>query len=150
MALRRAAASEPEQPPDVRLASLLNEVDHRQNLWLVVSFNKMGAIGRLKNLGLELVLRPLLRDAESLHGGVECNADEVRAEFVFRAHGEEAAVELEGALQSSCQVAAGARLLPGIDPDLLPVFDLFGTGTTSRDGVTVVVRCRLPADRLAP
>jgi hypothetical protein len=148
-ALRYAAAPGPFRLQDARLAELLKQVDRGQSIWFAVSFDKLGRIARFKNFGLELVLRPLLDHAESVRGGVVCGED-VRAEFVFLARGDADADALATALQSSCIVARGAHQLPGIDRELLPMLRLFGTGEVSRDGKTVVVRCRLPGDQIDP
>jgi hypothetical protein len=149
-ALTYAADRRPIRLQDRRLGELLAEVDRGQGVWLAVSLGKLGPIPRLTNRGLELVLRPLLSHAEGVQGGLSCGDDEVRAAFFFRARTEADAADLETALQSSCQLAQGARVLPGIDRELLPLLDLFGTGVVRRDGAAVEVRCRLPADRLGP
>jgi hypothetical protein len=146
-ALSHAADAGPVRLQDDRLRELLRQVDQRQCLWLAVSFDKLGPIPRVNNFALELVARPILVHAESVYGGVTCD-DDVRAEFVFTARGDADAADLETAIKSSCQVAQGAYLLPGVEREMLPLLRLVGTGATSRDGRTVVLRCRLPADGL--
>ena len=124
-------------------------MDRDQAVWLAVSFQKLGPIPRLNDFGLETVLRPVLRHAESVQGGVRFG-DEVRAEFVFRAPTEADASELDQDIQAACEIAQGAHLLPGVDPAPLPLLRLLGTGTTRRDGRTVTLRCAASADRLVP
>ena len=148
-ALRYAAAPKPAGPEDANLRGLLQDVDHDQAVWLAVSFKKLGPVPRLTDFGLEMVLRPVLRHAESVQGGVQFG-DEVRGEFVFRAASEADASDLDEDLQAACEIAQGADLLPGVDPSLLPLLRLVGTGTTRREGRTVTLRCAAPADRLAP
>ena len=148
-ALNYAAAPRPVVLEDARLAGLLRQVDREQNVWLAVSFGKLGPIPRLADFGLETVLRPVLRHAESVSGGLTTAAD-VRGDFVFRAHTDADAKELDQDLIASCTVAQGAYLLPGLDPSLLPLLEFMGTGATARDGREITLRCRLPADRIAP
>ena len=148
-ALNYAAAPRPVELRDAGLRDLLREVNRDQGVWLAVSFKQLGPVPRLTDFGLETVLRPVLRHAESVQGGVRFG-DEVRGEFVFRAATEAGAGELDQDLQAACEVAQGAYLLPGVDPSLLPLLRLLGTGTTHRDGRTVTLRCAAPADRLAP
>jgi hypothetical protein len=148
-ALRYAAAPRPAPPQDARMRELLAEVDRDQAVWLAVSFDKLGKVPRLNDFGLETVVRPVLRYADGVQGGVRFG-DDVRGEFVFRARTEADAVLLEKDIQSACEVAQGAYLLPDVDPSLLPLLRLAGTGTTTRDGRTVTLRCEAPADQLAP
>ena len=123
-------------------------MDASQSVWLAVSFDKLGPVPRLADLGLETVLRPILRHAESVRGGVAFG-DDVRGQFVFRARTDADARELEQDLNASCTVAQGAYFLPGLDPSLLPALEFMGTGTTVRDGRDITLSCRLPADRIA-
>ena len=148
-ALNYAAAPHPVALQDARLRGLLRQVDRNQSVWLAVSFDKLGPVPRLTDFGLETVLRPVLRHAESVYGGVTFGED-VRGEFVFHARTDADARELEQDLIASCTVAQGAYLIPGLDPALLPVLEFMGTGTTARDGRDVTLRCRLPGDRIAP
>ncbi len=148
-ALNYAVAPRPVVLEDARLRELLRRVERKQSVWLAVSFGKLGPVPRLADFGLETVLRPVLRHAESVYGGA-ATADDVRGEFVFRAHTDADAKELDQDLVASITVAQGAYLLPGLDPSLLPLLDFIGTGATARDGRDITVRCRLPADRLAP
>ncbi len=148
-ALNYAAAPRPAALEDARLAGLLRQVDRKQSVWLAVSVDQLGPVPRLTDFGLETVLRPVLRHAESVSGGVT-TADDVRGDFVFRAHTDADAKELDQDLIASCTVAQGAYLLPGLDPSLLPLLEFMGTGATARDDRDVTLRCRLPADRLAP
>lgn len=148
-ALNHAAAPAPAALQDARLHELLHQVDQKQFVWLAVSFDKLGPIPRLSDLGLETVLRPVLKHAESVRGGVAVG-DAVRGEFIFRARGDADAGQLEQDLTASCTVAQGAYLIPGLDPSLLPLLEFMGTGTTTREGREITLRCRLPADRIAP
>ena len=148
-ALNYAATPRPVALEDARLAALLRQVDRKKSVWLAVSFGKLGPIPRLADFGLETVLRPVLRHAESVSGGVTTD-DDIRGDFVFRAHTDADAKELDQDLIASCTVAQGAYLLPGLDPSLLPLLEFIGTGATARDGREITLRCRLPADRLAP
>ena len=148
-ALHYAAAPHPVELQDARLRELLRQVDRDQGAWLAVSFDKLGPVPRLADLGLETVLRPVLRHAESVRGGVAFDED-VHGEFVFHARTDADAKELEQDLNASCTVAQGAYLIPGLDPSLLPLLAFIGTGTTARDGRDVTLRCRLPADRISP
>jgi hypothetical protein len=132
---------------DGRLREMLARVDRQQPLWLAVSFDHLKPLPRLKNKGLELILRPILQLTDGMEGGFNL-ADDVRADLQFQAHDEQTARQLEELLQSSCEVARGAHLLPGVDPSLAPLFKLVGTGETSRDGATVRLRCRLAAEEL--
>ncbi len=147
-ALNYAAAPEPEEPREACLRDLLHEVDRDQAVWLAVSFPKLGPVPRLTDFGLETVLRPVLRHAESVQGGVRFG-DEVRGEFVFRAPSEADASELDQDIQAACEIAQGVDLLPGVDPSLTPLLRLLGMGTTHRVGRTVTLRCAA-AERLAP
>ena len=148
-ALNYAVAPKPTELQDDCLRDLLREVDRDQAVWLAVSFRKLGPVPRLTDFGLETVLRPLLRHAESVRGGVRFG-DEVRGEFVFRAPSEADARALDQDIQAACEIAQGAYLLPGVDPSLSPLLRLLGTGTTHREGRTVTLRCAAPAERLAP
>ncbi len=148
-ALNYAVAPKPTELQDDCLRDLLREVDRDQAVWLAVSFRKLGPVPRLTDFGLETVLRPLLRHAESVRGGVRFG-DEVRGEFVFRAPSEADASALDQDIQAACEIAQGAYLLPGVDPSLSPLLRLLGTGTTHREGRTVTLRCAAPAERLAP
>jgi hypothetical protein len=148
-ALNYAVAPRPVVLQDARLRELLRQVDRKQSVWLAVSFDKLGPVPRLADFGLETVLRPVLRYAESVRGGVTVGED-VRGEFVFRARTDADAGELDQDLTASCTVAQGAYLIPGLDPSLLPLLEFMGTGATSRDGREITLRCRLPAERIAP
>jgi hypothetical protein len=146
-ALAYAAGSRKAVRVDPALVKLLGKVDRGQALWLAVSLDKLGHVGRLPSLGLELMLRPVLKHARSARGGVTC-AEDVRAEFHFEARDEAGADDLETGLRSACETAAGASLLFRIEPDLLPLLRLLATGEVTRDGLEVRLRCRLTADQL--
>jgi hypothetical protein len=153
-ALRDAASPGREggEPPALR--ALSREVDRRQTLWLAVSFKQLGPIGRLTVGGFEGTLRPVFDQSESVQGGLTCGED-LRAEFHFRARTEKGAQQLERDLFDRCELARGLLDLPSgfplplnIDPDLLPLFKLVGTGEVSRDGRDVRLRCRLAGEQL--
>jgi hypothetical protein len=144
-ALVYAAGSRKAVRVDPALEELLRKVDRGQVLWLAVSFDKLGRVGRLPSLGLDLMLRPVLNHARSARGGVTCGED-VRAEFHFEARDEAGADRLETGVRSACEAAGGASLLPGIEPHLLPLLRLLATGEVTRDGLEVRLRCRLTAD----
>ncbi len=148
-ALNYAVSPNAAELQDACLSDLLREVDRDQTVWLAVSLRKLGPIPRLTDFGLETVLRPVLRHAESVQGGVRFG-DEVRGEFVFRAPTEADASELDQNIQAACEIAQGVDLLPGVEPALAPLLRLLGTGTTHREGRTVTLRCAATADRLAP
>lgn len=144
-ALRHAATPGPTPPLDSRLRGLLDQVDRRQHLWLAVSMAELRPVPKLMNKGLELVLRPVFQYAEEIQGGLTC-AQDVRAEFVFRARDEAEAQKLEELLRSSCEVAQGVYLLPGVDRSLLPLFQLAGSGEVTRDGAAVRLTCRVAGE----
>jgi hypothetical protein len=141
-ALRNASVVGPTAPLDARLRDLLGKVDRRQQFWLAVSMEKLRPVPRLDSKALELILRPILQYADGIWGGLNL-AEDVRAEFVFQARDEAAARNLEDLLRSSCDVAQGAHLLPGVDKALLPLFRLAGSGEVNRDGTAVRLTCRL-------
>jgi hypothetical protein len=141
-ALRNIAASGPTASLDNRLSELLEKVDRRQQFWLAVAMEKLRPVPRLDSKALELILRPILQHADGIWGGLTA-AEDVRAEFVFQARDEAAARNLEELLRSSCEVAQGAHLLPGVDEAALPLFRLAGSGEVSRDGTAVRLKCRL-------
>jgi hypothetical protein len=141
-ALQSAAAPCPTAPRDSQLRDLLGIVDRRQQLWLAVSMEQLRPVPRLDSRALEMILRPILQYADAIWGGLTL-ADDVRAEFVFQARDEAAARNLEELVRSSCEVAQGAPLLPGVDRALLPLFRLAGSGEVSRNGTAVRLTCRL-------
>jgi hypothetical protein len=147
--LSYAVAPRPVELQDAGLREMLGQVDHKAAVWFAVSFTKLGPIPRLTDLALETVLRPVLRHAESLRGQVQLG-DGIQGEFVFRAKTDADAAELDQDLKASCEIAQGAYLVPGVDPSLFPLLQFAGTGTTSREGRVVTLRCELPADRLGP
>ncbi len=130
------------------LAAALEQVDQKQPVWLAASLADFGSVGRM-GWALELVLRPVLSRTRSVHGGLRV-AEDLRAEFTFRAGNAEGARQLEEVLQREVDVAAGTVLVPGIDRDWLPFFQLLGSGKTTRNDTTVSLRCRLTAEQLQP
>jgi hypothetical protein len=141
-ALRHALHPGPVSLRDERLRQLLADVDRDRALSMAVSFDVLGRVPKMANLGLEAVLRPVIASASGVEGGLAAG-DDLTATFRFTARDEEGAAKLEEVLRSACEVAQGASLLPGVDADLLPVFDLLGTGEFTRDGTAVGLRCRL-------
>lgn len=152
-ALKQAANPRSVIVRDAALRELLRKVDRRQSIWLAASFRKFGPVERIDNRWLELILRPLFRQAESVYGGLTC-AEDVRAELHFASATEESAMKLEADLKNICNVAAevaqGAALLLRGQEELVPLVRLLGTGETNREGKSVSLRCRLLAEQLRP
>jgi hypothetical protein len=146
-ALGYAAGLRKAAPVDPTLKKLVRAVDRDQGLWLAVSFDKLGHVSRLPSLGVDLMVRPILSYARTARGGLRFGAD-VRADFLARARDGAAARDLETGLRSVCETAAGVSLLPGIEPDLVPLFRLLATGQVTRDGTAVRLQCRLAPDQL--
>jgi hypothetical protein len=150
MALSQARDPHPLTIKDAALRELLQKVDRRQSLWFAASFQKTGAVARIDHFLLEMILRPVLTHAESLHGGLDCG-EELRADLHFSTATEDNAARLETDLRHICNVAqevseGGALLLR--QKELVPLVRLLGTGQTSREGKSVRLRCRLTADQL--
>ncbi len=141
-ALRHAATPGPMVPMDNRLRELLDKVDRRQQVWLAVSMEKLRPVPRLDNKVLQMILHPVLQYADAIQGGITCDED-VRADFTFQTRDEADAKQLEVLLRSSCEVAQGIPLLPGVDKTLLPLFKLAGTGEVAREGSVVRMKCRM-------
>jgi hypothetical protein len=131
------------------LAALLKRVDQKQAVWLAASLQDFGAAGSLKDWALSLVLRPVLARAQAISGGVAV-AEDLRAEFAFRARDQESARQLEEDLKRAVEVAKEGAPLFVRDKDLLLFFQLLGTGVVGRDGAAVTLRCRLTAEQLSP
>jgi hypothetical protein len=146
-ALKQASDPRPITVHDTTLRELLEKVDRRQSLWLAASFKHLAPIAEVDSVWMKMILTPLLKHAESVHGGLTCT-DELRAELHFRTATEESAAKLEADLQSIHDLIPGAALLMGRQKELLPLLHLLGSGETSRDGKTVSLRCRLAADQL--
>lgn len=146
-ALDQASHPHPLVVHDAALRELLANVDRKQTLWLAVSFKHLGRLAEFDSAWMKMVLTPLFKNAESVHGGVTC-ADDLRAELHFRAATEENAERLEADLKSIRDLAPGAALLLGRQRELLPLFRLLGGAQMSRDGKTVSLRCRLAGEQL--
>jgi hypothetical protein len=150
-ALKQAANPRPTTIRDATLRELLRKVDRRQSIWLAASFRKFGPVERIDNRWLEMILRPLFRQTESVYGGLICAGD-VRAELHFQSATEENAIKLEADLKNICnvagEVAQGAALLLRGQEELVPLVRLLGTGETNREGKSVSLRCRLLAEQL--
>jgi hypothetical protein len=114
---------------------------------LAASFDKLGQVPRLDNKVLETYLRPLFRNAQAVQGGITYRTDEVLAEFTFRAKDDDSADKLEKYLRETCEAARGAHLVIK-DKELLPLFQMLGTGQERREGKRVTVRSRLTAGQL--
>jgi len=148
-ALAQAREPHPITIGDAKLRELLQTVDRRQSLWFAASFRKLGAVARIDHFLLEMILRPVLTHVESLYGGVDCGED-VRAELHFQTATPDNAVKLETDLQHICNVAQelsqGDALLLR-QKELVPLVRLLGSGQTSREDKTVLLRCRLTVDQ---
>jgi hypothetical protein len=129
------------------LAALLKQVDQKQAVWLAASLQDFGAFGGLKDWALKAAIRPVLAHATAVSGGVAV-AEDLRAELAFRARDEDGARQLEEDLKREVEAASGVGLFVK-DKDLLPFFQLLGTGVVARDGAAVSLRCRLTAEQLA-
>ncbi len=143
-ALAHAAEPRPVRFRYPALAALLKQVDQKQAVWLAASLADFGAVGGLKDWALSVVLRPVLAHAQTVSGGIALT-DDVRAAFAFRARDEDGARRLEEDLKREAEAARGFSLFVR-DEDLLPVFQLLATGTTTREGDGVSLRCRLTAE----
>jgi hypothetical protein len=157
-ALNHAADGKKSEPADAALRDLLGAVDNKQGIWLAVSLTKLGRVPQLHSGAAEVVLRPVFNHAQAAQGGFTF-ADDLQAQFTMRTKDEAAAGSLEQSLKSSTDaardLAKGWELSQRLglfsgESDLLPVLRLVGTGEVSRDGATVRLRCRLPADQLGP
>jgi hypothetical protein len=157
-ALNHAADGKKSEPADAALRDLLAAVDKKQSVWLAVSLTKLGRVPTLHSAAAETVLRPVFNHAQAAQGGFTFG-DDLQAQFTLRARDEAAATELEQSLKSRTDVArdlaggfkaANALGLFSGESDLLPVLRLVGAGEVSREGTTVRLRCRLPADQFGP
>jgi hypothetical protein len=156
--LDHAADGKPSGPADDALRDLLRAVDKKQSVWLAVSLAKLGRVPSLHSRAAEIVLRPVFNHARAAQGGINCG-DDLQAQFTLQARDEAAAASLERSLKSSAatardladgwQLSQRLGLVKG-ESDLLPVLRLVGAGEVSRDGATVRLRCRLPANQLGP
>lgn len=156
-ALNHAADGKKAEPADALLREQLQAVDRKQSIWLAVSLTKLGRVPTLHSNAAETVLRPVLNQAQAAHGGFTFGND-LEAQFAMKAR-DEAAAGLEQALKGRIDVArdlagtwkvANALGLFSGESDLLPVIRLVGAGEVTREGATVRLRCRLPADQLGP
>jgi hypothetical protein len=148
-ALDYAAEPHRTEARDPTLRESLGQVDRKRPVWLAVSLAALGDPGRIDNFLLSALISPVLRRARTVQGSIAVGED-VRADFTFRAADEAAAEELEKVLRGGIDVAAGARLLPGADVDLLPLLALVSAAEVSRDGVVVRLHSQLGADQLGP
>jgi hypothetical protein len=155
-ALNHAADGKKAEPTDALLREQLQAVDKKQSIWLAVSLPKLGPVPTLHSNAAETILRPVLNKAQAAHGGFTFGND-LEARFAMKARDEAAAGELEQALKGRIDVArdlagtwkvANALGLFSGESDLLPVIRLVGAGEVTREGATVRLRCRLPADQL--
>lgn len=138
--LKYAQGARGEALRDPILKKLLAGVNRSQAVWLAASYAALGPVGRLDSRAMDLVMRPIFTNAESVSGGVEVG-DSLRAAFTFTGNDEDAAQHLEGSLSSIVMLAQGAGLLPGLDRELVPLFQLLGSGEVTRDGADVTLRC---------
>jgi hypothetical protein len=121
-----------------------------------VSLPKLGRVPPLHSTAAETVLRPVFNRAQAAQGGFTFG-DDLQAQFAIRARDEAIAGELEQSLKGKTDFArdlagtwkvANALGLFSGESDLLPVIRLVGAGEVTREGATVRLRCRLPADQL--
>jgi hypothetical protein len=146
-ALRHAVDAKPSAPADQTLRDMLQRVDRGLSFWIAADFKKLGSVGRIHNKGLEMVLRPVLDNAETVYGGLML-ADDFRADFHFHSASDESARKLEGVLTSICGICRGLTEFSfGVDKELMPFFRLLATGQVHRDGTAITFQCRLPADQ---
>lgn len=145
-ALKQASDPQPIRVRDTMLRELLMRVDHRQSLWLAASIKRLGPVSDIDDYLLKILLRPLLAHSESVFGGITCGED-LQAELHFSTATDEDTAQLEADLESICAAAPGAALL-GRHNELLPLLRLLAAGQISREGKSILLRCRLPADQL--
>jgi hypothetical protein len=145
--LTLAASPHPVAVRDAALRELLNRIDRTQPVWFVASMAALGSVARLQNRAMDAVLGPVLRRSRTIEGGVRVTED-VQAMFSFHTDDEAAAQQLQQTLKNVVEVAQGAKWLLRSDQDLLPLFDLIGTGETSRTGATVKIHCRMSSEQL--
>jgi hypothetical protein len=157
-ALNHAADGKKAEPSDALLREQLQAVGRKQSVWLAVSLTKLGRVPPLHSGAAEIVLRPVFNHAQAAQGGFTFG-DDLQAQFALRARDEAAAAELEQSLKGKIDfardMAAGWGALNAVglfsgESDLLPVVRLIGAGEVTREGATVRLRCRLPADQLGP
>jgi hypothetical protein len=149
-ALAHAAGTRPAGPVAAKVASLLGQVDRRQQVWLAVSFARLGGVARLSSRMAERFLRPVFTHAATVEGGLRLD-DGVSGALRFRAYDGESAEALADHLGALVVLAqAGERFGAGlgVDRDWLPLFRLLGAAEVQRDGLTVLLRVHLPADAL--
>jgi hypothetical protein len=157
-ALSHAADGKKSEPTDALLREQLQAVDKKQSVWLAVSLTKLGRVTTLNSTAAEAVLRPVFNSAQAAQGGFTFG-DDLQAQFAIRARDEAVATELEQSLKGKIDFARDTAtawaafnavgLFRG-ESDLLPVVRLIGAGEVTREGATVRLRCRLPADQLGP
>jgi hypothetical protein len=157
-ALNHAADGKKSEPADAALREQLKAVDRKQSVWLAVSLTKLGRVPSLHSIAAETVVRPVFNRAQAAQGGFTFG-DDLQADFAMTARDEATATELEQALKSRTDaardLARGWELTQRLglfsgESDLLPVVRLVGAGGVTREGTTVRLRCRLPADQLGP
>jgi hypothetical protein len=127
----------PSSERSTPVAPLLAGVDRTRPLWLAVSLQALGRLGRPENRTIDLIVGPILRYARTVTGGLSVG-EEIRGDFVFTTANPEAARSLEEGLRSVLLLAEGAGLF--VDRDLQPLLRLLGGGEISRDGTTVTLR----------
>jgi hypothetical protein len=148
-ALADAAEHHPAAVHDPTVRELLEKVDRSRPVWLAVSLRALGDTGRMDNRLLEALISPVLRRSRTVEGGLAVGQD-LRADMTFRAGDETTAGQLDKVLRDVVMIAEGAPLLPGADPDLLPLLTLLSAATVSRDGSAVQLHGRLTAEQLGP
>jgi hypothetical protein len=143
--LEHAARPRPVAVRDSTLREMLATVDHTQVLWLAASLECLGPTPRLENRAVAAIVSPVLRRARAIEGGVRTDND-LQAEFTFSTADEASAEQLEKVLHNIVGTAQGAPLFLGGDRDLSLLFDLLGTGKTTREGAAVTLRCQLASE----
>ncbi len=144
----QCAGQKPAPPVhDALLRQLLAEVDRDRPAWMAASLSALGRVGRLPNLGLELLLRPVFNHARGVTGSLAAT-DSLRADFRFTTANADSARQLAQTLQSVPTLAEAADLLLGSQHDLLPLLRLLETATVTPRENHVSLEGRLDASQL--
>jgi hypothetical protein len=142
LAFKHASNPQANTVRDATLRELLTKVDRQQTLWLAASLRNLGSINEIEDSWLKLLLRPLRTHAESVYGGMQC-AEDVRADFHFRAATEDKATQLEMAIQSIRDLASEGGSLLVRQKELQPLLRLLGASQIQRESASIQLRSRL-------
>jgi len=137
LSARRSPATSSAEPP---VAALLAKVDRRGAIWVAVSFKALGPLGRPANRAVDLIVGPVLRQAQTVAGGFTLG-EKVHGEFVFTTADATTAESLEQDLHRILIVADAADKLGMVERDFRPLMELLRGGAVSRNGTTVTLRC---------